>query len=64
VFAGFVIFNYKHFGTKAVIEASGALLAAIAVLAAAWRQILAAPPFDKAPSSPSQASYDDDIAES
>lgn len=41
--AAFVIFNYEQFGAKAVTVASGVLLTAIALLAAAWKRILADP---------------------
>ncbi len=40
--AGVVILNYEQFGAKAVTAASGALLTAVGLLAAAWRQILSA----------------------
>ena len=40
VAATFVILNYDQFGAKAVTAASGALLTAVALLAAVWRQVL------------------------
>lgn len=49
--AGAVILNYEQFGAKAVTAASGALLTAVGLLAAAWRQILSASPVDDQPPS-------------
>jgi hypothetical protein len=51
VVAAFVILNYEQFGAKAVTAASGALLTAVALLAAAWRQILS-PTIDEKPPAP------------
>lgn len=42
--AGGVILNYEQFGAKAVTAASGALLTAVGLLAAAWGQILSGAP--------------------
>ena len=48
VVAAFVILNYEQFGTKAVTAASGALLTAVALLAAVWKRILS-PSLDEEP---------------
>ncbi|HEV2791310.1 MAG TPA: hypothetical protein VGV69_08455 [Solirubrobacterales bacterium] len=51
IVAAFVILNYEQFGARAVTAASGALLAAVALLAAAWRRILSFP-IDEEPPTP------------